>query len=302
MISDLELSSSYSPALLPRDDPYARLRPDNAPVYEEPLHFCVAVQSFSKGGYEAVVKCINAQRVADNIVRPRGGRRVDRPLEERSENDILRAQIRAKKQVRLRCKEMCADRFITLTTRQFKNTPEELLGAFRRFVRMVTAASGGRFDYLAVPEAHPTNPGHFHLHVAVSVWLNVHILRRCWYAALGARPDGLTPGQIDIKRIVALTLQARVWKVASYISKYIAKETIVRFNKKRYWSSRVDLPAVKRYWLKARNLSEAFAEAAQRLGFEVTLDAVRSGNIFSVDTANLCWFQCMPGKSQAPPF
>ena len=75
-------------------------------------------------------------------------------------------------------------------------------------------------------------------------------------------------GNIDIKQLKAGDGVRRVYKVASYISKYLTKDSVVRFNKKRYWASRVNLPEVRRYWLKSRNLGEAMLEAFKRLNFK----------------------------------
>ena len=45
-----------------------------------------------------------------------------------------------------------------------------------------------------------------------------------------------------------------------YISNYITKDHAQRFNKKRYWSSRISLPEVRRYWLKASSLDDELLE------------------------------------------
>ena len=289
------LEPAYSPALLPRGEPYARLFPGNVPVYAEPMHYMASVQSFSRGGYEVVIRCVDAQKMAEQSCLVQPPRRRDvRPEDERDLRDISRAQFRAKKKVRHTVKEMAADRIVTLTTRQSENTPEELLERWQRWLRLVERASGGRFHYVAVPEPHPSNPKHFHLHVAVAVFLNVDILRRCWWAVCGGR--GM--GNIHIKRLKSGAGHRRVYRVASYISKYLTKDNVVRFNKKRYWASRVDLPAAKHYWLRSRTLSEALMEAFQRFRFlpETPRD------VWINEGAGIAWMQAAPGIGADPPF
>ena len=140
---------------------------------------------------------VNAQKQVEQIAYPRvGGARAPRPEEERDAEDIARAKYRAKKKIRQLVKEMGADRFITLTTRQSENSVEELLGRWQRWLKLVERASGGRFHYVAVVEPHPTNPKHFHMHVAVAVFLNVNVLRQCWWRVCGGR--GM--GNVHIKR------------------------------------------------------------------------------------------------------
>jgi hypothetical protein len=298
-LSDPSLSSeferAYRPSTLQRDDCYAKLFPVNVPVYAEPMHYVASVQSFSRGGYEVVIRMVNAQKIAEQsgLVRPNGSR-CARPEEERNDEDVLRSQFRAKKQVRYRVKEMAADRILTLTTREHENSVEDLLDKWQRWLKLVDRASYGHFHYVAVPEPHPTNPKHFHLHVAVAVFLNVNVLRRCWWQVCGGR--GM--GNIHIKRLKAGDGERRICRVASYISKYITKDNVVRFNKKRYWSSRIELPAVKRYWLKARTLSEAMCEAFDRLRFRS--DDPR--DVWIDHSLGIVWFQAVPGVGQEPPF
>ena len=293
--NEVDLEPAYRPPTLARDDEYARRFPDNVPVYVDPMHYVVSVQSFTSGGYEAVVRMVNAQKIAEQCVRGRpGGARLARAEDERNADDIFRAQLRAKKRVRMLVKEMAADRIVTLTTRESENSVEELLNKWQRWLKLVGQASAGRFHYVAVPEPHPTNPKHFHLHVAVAVYLNVKILRRCWWQVCGGR--GM--GNIDIKHLKAGAGARRVYKVASYVSKYLTKENVVRFNKKRYWASRVNLAEVRRYWLQSRILSDAMIEAFGKLNYMFD----RGTDVWKSESAGVCWFQAIPGVGVDPPF
>jgi hypothetical protein len=290
-----EFGLAYELATLPRDHAYARLFPGNVPVYVEPMHYMASVQAFSRGGYEVVIRMVDAQKMAEQrclVPWPRS--RLARPEDDRDSRDIARAQQRAKKKVRHTVKEMGADRIVTLTTRESENTPEELLQKWQRWLKLVERASNGRFHYVAVPEPHPSNPKHFHLHVAVAVFLNVDILRRCWWAVCGGR--GM--GNIHIKRLTSGAGPRRVYRVASYISKYLTKENVVRFNKKRYWASRVDLPAVRRYWLRSRSLTDALIEAFDKFRFHPETPR----DVWINEGAGVAWLQSVPGIGADPPF
>ncbi|HYC45360.1 MAG TPA: hypothetical protein VED01_07710 [Burkholderiales bacterium] len=293
-----EFESAIRPQLVAHDEPYARLRGRNVPVFEDPLQYVASVRSFSRGGYEATVRLVNAQQLADqaSLDRPRG-RRIERPADVRSDENIWRAQVRARQQVRYRVKEMGADRLLTLTTRESENTVDELLLRWQRWLKLVERASGGRFHYVAVPEPHPSNPKHFHLHVAVAVFLNVDVLRRCWWQVCGGR--GM--GNVHIKRLSAGgDKERRVCRVASYISKYLTKYELVRFNRKRYWSSRVQLQAVRRYWLASSDLCSALRETWDRLGVKGC--SASAGDLWMASGGELFWFQVMPGHCDPPPF
>ena len=225
--------------------------------------FVLRVQRFSNGGYEAVgtqVDLVHQEKAASN--RPRGPR-APRPDEQTSLENIERAGRRAKRQVRYAVREMRADRLLTLTTREQRSTPEVMLDRWQRWLRLLDRRKSGRFHYVAVLERHPSNPEHLHIHVAIAVFLPVDVLRECWWQVCGGR----AMGNVHIKRLGGPDDLRRVSRVASYISKYVMKESIVRFNKKRYWVSRVGLTEIERHVLGARNVGDAYAQAKSILGF-----------------------------------
>jgi hypothetical protein len=145
-------------------------------------------------------------------------------------------------------------------------------------VRAYRGFSGEDFPYVAVPERHPKNPKHWHLHVAVRGWLKLKIARHIWWNCCGGR--GL--GNIDIKYIkvgverltgIPLGPLARSAKIARYISKYMSEDLMFahRPDKKRYWRSEFDLPQARRFWLQTRpgqqeSLSFALVEVLDRFG------------------------------------
>lgn len=292
--------------------PYGALPHQPYPVSK--YQWRAVVQPFTSGGFEATIKLTDVEKVAQaaeagmyGYVR---GRRVASMSSDR-EGDIIKATQRAKRAVRLKCKEMGADRLLTLTTRETLE-PDVILSVWQVFAPMVERAIGGKFFYLAVLEPHPTNPDHFHLHVAINVRLNVHILRKCWHAALTSRSAGVrgqsrgvlrgkaSPGNVDIKRIKARGNGDARARVARYISKYITKDCLQRFNRKRYWSSKVTLLENRKIWLQSSNNHEAIAEFMSLLGFDGydLRDSAKRGNIFIAPNRELVWFNHVAGDGE----
>lgn len=325
-----------SPQELQAFDPFGRQAGDYpyVPYTQEKYQYRLKVQPFSAGGYEAVVKLVDVEQVArlkesqelGILKKPR----TERPPEEREEA-IISAKRRAKQMVRFKCKEMGANRLLTLTTRETL-TPDVLLVRFQKFLYLVERAIGEKLLYLAVPEQHPTNPDHLHLHVAINTFLNVNIIRRCWHAALvarlPARKDGQpdeqgsmtdfsgvnSPGNVDLQYIKVRGGKCeQTVKVARYISKYITKGDFERFNKKRYWSTKgVKVLDARRVWLKSMTLGEAITESYRELGLfsnslnEFCLSGAfeqLKNNCFTSSDGMLFWFQ-ITGDSvdYSPPF
>jgi hypothetical protein len=312
-------------------DPFTSSRGDypHKPYTQEKYQYRLKVQPFTAGGFEAVVKLVDVEQVArlkefqelGILKKPR----TERPPEER-EDAILSAKRRAKQMVRYKCKEMGANRLLTLTTRETLPVLE-LLSRFQKFLYLVERAIGEKLLYIAVPEQHPSNPDHLHLHVAINTFLQVGIIRKCWHAALtGAHacvrmdqrtmPDysGIrSPGNVDLQYIKTRGGKgAQTVKVARYISKYITKGDFERFNKKRYWSTKgVKVLDARRTWLKSMSMNEAMKEAFADLGIlSDGMDLLSSGmfdllknNSFSSSDGMLFWFQVTPDTLDfRPPF
>lgn len=271
--------ASYRPRLLPVSEwpPGEQDRPQNHPLYEDREHFLATVYGFDAGGFEATIRRVDAQTLLDAQARPRG---VRKPVEERDERDMLRAVARARKTIRHAVKTIGASHLLTVTTREHENSPESLAVQWKRFVRGYRAVSKDGFPYVAVPEQHPSNPKHWHLHVAVRGFVDVRIARRLWWNCCGGR--GM--GNVDMKHIRVGVHRNGMpkgplvtsEKIARYLSKYMGKDLIFahRADKKRYWRSEFDLPAARRYWLEAHpgegGLAAAFVEFLGR--FAVTHD------------------------------
>lgn len=311
-------SPNYHPAMVPASEwgPGERDRAINYPVYAERSHFQATVYGFAAGGFEATVRIVDIQTMSDAAMRPRGVRKA---VEERDERDVVRSVARAKKTLRHAVKQIGCDHLLTLTTRQEKNSPEELNRRWKSWVRSYREFTGEAFPYVAVPERHPSRPDHWHLHVAVrggmygkhdyrGVSINrLDLARRLWWRECG----GKGMGNIDIKRIKVGTHAdgtpkgplVRAERIARYISKYMTKDLMFahRPDKKRYWRSEFDLPEARRYWLQSRpSLTEkdgsdfiipaAFHELRSRLG---QFDPMRCSFFFFPDGSGF-WFSYNP--------
>ena len=290
------------PAIVPYDDPAYRGRSINYPIYEKAVHFRAKVQEFTHGGFEVVLTSINLQRCSDLAAAhlPRG-KRTERKGDQES---IEKARRRAKRLVRLKCKEMAADHLVTFTTRKTISR-DELKGAWGRFTDNVTYHMKRKFDYVCVVERHPTNPDHLHLHAAIRGRLSARemvIFRRCWYISLGGQGNAKgadVPGGFNIRKIKAKGGSLRMMdKIASYISKYITKDDCNLFNKKRYWSSKIDLKEARSYWLKAQTIGEALTEFCKDFDYWPT--DLRQ-DFFQARNLDLIWLRYIPDDTQAPP-
>ena len=185
---------------------------------------------------------------------------------------IWRARRRAKTRVRKLVKELVPNHFTTFTIREsgpVYYTAEDWKLIWGHFVRYLRLA-GVDFQYVSVLERHPTNPDHLHMHVAWrgEGFVNYNMLRRFWHMAISKRagvvvkkvlrgPDSL--GNVQDRQIKASAGSYRhTEKIAKYIGKYITKDLISEFNKKRYWQSAgISIEEAQVYWLSALSMPEA---------------------------------------------
>ena len=221
---------------------------------------------------------------------------------------IERAGRRAKIQARKLATELAPTALVTFTTRRVY-TVQVLLAAWQRFTRSLHAA-GVDFEYLAVPERHPSNPDHLHIHAAYRGHANIKLLRRLWHITLEAI-EGRTvkatlygsdsPGNIDVQRVAAQSGYKRMRKIAKYLAKYITKDVIVQFNKKRYWPSKgINLQPVAIVWLKSLNMAEALREGLFMFG-QIGLDGEITQKVFN-PSDRIAWIAVDPERSPPPPF
>lgn len=207
------------------------------------------------------------------------GPKIHHEREEKSEFELAenfrRACRRAKQNIRWLCKQVEADRLLTLTYRRNEQDREVVKTDFKKFLRLVRKQEKD-WKYVAVLEKQ--DRGAFHVHVAIKGWQRVSFLRRCWYQALGGRGDETgegTPGQVDVTspRKARWGTQLTHWKtskLAQYLTKYLSKtfdET--SSEKKRYWhSADAHKPQRSRFVLCSIDLVCAICEALNIIYFK----------------------------------
>jgi len=150
---------------------------------------------------------------------------------------------RAKKNVRLCCKMIGADRMVTLTYRENMVDRDTALKHWKAFCRRL--AKVAQFHYVAVIEEQQR--GALHFHVAVRGRQNYVLLRSIWQRVLGLGPSGEQMGQVNVRDPHRFGFgQHGAHKLASYIAKYCSKEMNARaLDQKRYFRSRgIVLPEV----------------------------------------------------------
>jgi len=176
------------------------------------------------------------------------GVRTKRGESEKREANEDDAGRRAKKQVRLCCKQIGADRMVTLTYRENMVDRELALKHWKAFCRRLGKVA--EFHYVAVIEEQER--GALHFHVAVRGRQNYVLLRSIWQRILGLGSDGQQMGQVNVRDPHRFGFGNKgAHKIASYIAKYCGKQMKCRdLNEKRYFRSKgVVLPEVRSWRL-----------------------------------------------------
>lgn len=299
-------------------------------------NFVAKLQPFKAGGWELTCRSLDLQKIGATMEgRRRFGKR-ERPESVDREN-ILKAAQRAKRKVRYLTKNMGASHLVTFNRQEGPNTrnwrasdwenwrnggreaweaehgpfwsPEDWGKAWDKLRRMIVRVKG-EFPYVAVLEHH--KKGNYHLHVA---WVeapgqkvNLNLVRGCWWAVVGGRGCG----NVDAQYIKVRAGLERADRVAKYISKYTTKhfEEDGRFNKKRYWASRQDMEAVRRYVLNVHTQSDALAAVQAMHGLNMS-DYMKLGDkgiqwdgFFPFPDGSGFWLTYIPEKhgGAPPPF
>lgn len=259
---------------------------------------------------EFVVRSVDTEKCAEADYRSWAGvargKRVEPLTDQDRADSVRRSTERAKRMVRLLSLELGADRLLTFTTRDIYALPV-LQAIWDRFVRLARTFDGS-FAYIAVPEPHKDKE-HWHIHAAYKGWININVVRRMWHAAIlsvsGRGGDRDTagvrsPGNVDVQyRGRAHGIQ-KARRIAGYISKYITKDLVERFNKKRYWHTKgVLVPEAQRQWLEADNLDGAVREAMRSYGLLVD-DQFPVCKVWK--PGNLAFFWVESHALEPPPF
>lgn len=288
----------------------------------KPNPLVLKIQSFDSGGAECTVRRIDLEKIGAAMERDvrRGKREAPDVI---SEDCVARAGQRAKRRVRLLVKNMGATNLVTLNLREGPNTKDwsnekfewwEAEGKDAWFksvspfkdadwwarswdkLRRMLERVIGKFPYVAVLEEH--RKGNFHLHVAWVGKVNLNVMRGAWWAICGGRGAG----NVDSKYIKVARTCNRTTVIARYISKYVSKHfesaANYRFNKKRYWASRQDMPEVRRYILAQDSVGDVLD--ALKPWLEIRVDDRH--NFFMFPDIDGFWWNYIPSASAGPPF
>lgn len=250
--------------------------------FDERVQYRLKVQRFSSMPEEVTVQQIDFGPDQDRYLRAAaegrshvGSRRAstDRGAVQDAES-LQRSERRAKTRVRLLVTELAPTALVTFTSREVMPL-DALLWVWSYFNRL-TRQLGVAFEYVAVPERHPKNPDHLHIHAAVRGRVSISTLRRLWHISLEARHGRkvgcilrgpASPGNIDVQTIKGRDQVRRIRRIARYVSKYITKELIAEFNRRRYWPSKgISLEEAQRFWLSSLSQVDAIREACGILG------------------------------------
>lgn len=184
--------------------------------------------------------------------------------EKREENDDDAGR-RAKKQVRLCCKTIGADRMITLTYRENMVDRETALRHWDLFRRKL--GKHKQFHYVAVIEEQER--GALHFHVAVAGRQMYALLRSIWQGVVGRGPDGEQMAQVNVRDPHKFGFGVKgAHKIASYIAKYCGKDMQSReLDQKRYFRSRgIVVPEVQFWRLHSTDMLSAVNAAVAAIG------------------------------------
>jgi hypothetical protein len=272
-----------------------------------PAEFTVQRVSFDRDLERYQRAAAFARTTEVSVPRPR---RVSHENDEpRSAESLERSQRRAKTNVRLLVTELAPTALVTFTTRETMSL-DSLMWCWQYFTRLLRDSSMD-YEYVAIPERHPSNPDHLHLHVAYRGRTPYGVLRRFWHMALEARHGrkvrcilrgAESPGNIDVQNIKARDSIRRIRKIARYVSKYITKDLISEFNRRRYWPSKgIDLAAASVFWLDSLSQFDAVREACRMLGQWDEAAGLTEQKLF-MPSDRVCWCAIDPDRTPPPPF
>ena len=276
------------------DDPAGWFMPSDNYDPSKDTHLVAKIQPFRSGGYEVTLSSQDLKNLARRMDTPRTGVRVKG---EQSENDVISSVNRSKKKIRYLIKSMGCDRLLTLTKRENDPaeywTPKDWASAWDRFNRLCKRA-GITLQYVSVLERH--KKGNYHLHAAIVGKISVNTIRSMWLAITGGKGSG----NVDIARRSNCTDHKRRAGLARYVSKYVSKQIgQTEFNKKRYWSSRHDLPSASRYIMSNDDAIESLRDLCGMLSLDFN---VVLGKAFIFSGFSGAWFSFDDSFCLPPPF
>ncbi len=177
-----------------------------------------------------------------SLKRGGGGRRKVADKGQMDSETLKKSQCRSRRVVYQRILTLNADTLLTLTYRDNQTDLQQAWKDFRSFSKLMKKRYGDRWQYICVPERQERGAIHFHL--AIRGYYHWNTVRSFWRQVVGE-------GNVDFKRRKDSKGKYVVnpKRIARYLSKYLTKQDMVEFNKRRYSSSSIQLPTPMIGWL-----------------------------------------------------
>ncbi|MES9961693.1 MAG: hypothetical protein ABW089_14780 [Sedimenticola sp.] len=176
-----------------------------------------------------------------SLKRGGGGKRKVSDKTAMDETTLKKSQYRSKKTVYQKILTLNADTLLTLTYRENQENLDLAWKHFRAFNKLMKKRYRD-WQYVCVPERQKRGAIHFHL--AIKGQYHWNTVRRFWKQAIQGE------GNVDFRRRKDngkyITNPRRI---ARYLAKYLTKQDMVEFNKRRYSSSKIELPEPITGWL-----------------------------------------------------
>lgn len=193
---------------------------------------------------DEVEVCAIKLTAEDSLRRGGGAKRKTDSKDSMEAPTLAKSCSRARATVRRKALSMMADRMLTLTFRENVEDIEIAWERFKYFSKLMRFRYRDKWQYIAVPEYQKRGAVHFHL--AITGYYHIQTIRRLW-----ARAVGQFGGNVDITS--PKKFGKKSWnpkRISQYISKYIAKNDSVDFNKRRFSSGGdIQLPEPQKGWL-----------------------------------------------------
>jgi hypothetical protein len=298
----MELEPIWDSEPVPGDYPY-RL------THDDRFQYRYKAQPVA-GQIEVSIRCTDTRLAAMAAERQWKGcpLRVGPAPETDREDNIRKAKLRAKGQVKLLAMELGVDRLLTFTIRKVGDVVmpyDDVLRAWDYFRRMVLKWDSN-FAYVAAPEVQRN--GQFHIHAGIRGFVNVRILTRMWQSSLNRVlkrnqkmvKGGDSPGTCNVTKAMRGQTLQKAKNIARYIAKYIGKALETGFNRKSHFHTMgIVISPAKAQWLESETRDGAVMEVLRKMGLVDDL-GVPTVKIWMRDSCS-AWFS-VPAASIPPPF
>jgi hypothetical protein len=279
-------------------------------THEDRFQYHVKVQPVA-GQLEFSIRTVDTRLAAMASLRAFQGypKRIGPAAETDREDNIRKAKLRAKSQVKLLSMELGVDRLLTFTIRKVGDVLmeyNEVLKAWDYFRRLALRYDKN-FAYVCAPEVQKN--GQLHIHAGVRGFINVRIYTRMWQSALNRvlkRGQNLvagadSPGTCNVTKALRGAVLTKAKNIARYIAKYIGKALETGFNRKSYFHTvGIKITPAQRRWLEAQTRDDAIFEVLRAYDLLDDL-GVPLAAIWCRDGCS-AWFSVDARLSQPPPF